>query len=601
MGGISHRKEHYRVLELPEIISGVFVLFVVLWDICFMPMVAGSGEREAFFSATHLLLCSLVIFNTLAVFTHVAAVIIRRTMPSRTLWLQLLLGLATCAAFLSVIWYELPPQMGIVILVLSFVMGGFSIVNIISYLRERRLGPVRGRARPWSPAVAFFTSMLSFVMVSTLILLTPGAAVSQLSFADAFFMSASATSITGLNTFNISELLTPLGKTVVLADIQIGAIGVMTFSYFVLIMAGKRLALRDSMNLSGILDQEGVQVIPSLIKAVIFVTLAVELLGALYFYSSWQGMPGIVQEHLWQRAVFLSVASFCNAGLLLDSTAPCIEGHLGTQLAMLLLMFAGTLGFGLYLEGITRLRRRLSGGRNPLLWSTHSWLVVRMTLIVTLVGAFGMGILGWLEPSAAAQTASGLGEGAANLSVGLWNAVGRSAGFELADISDYGVVYKLFLCFMMFVGGNPAGTGGGIYAPVFALCVLEVLRVLRGQPDVVLHSRRIARHTVERAMATVVLSIFWIAGTTMLLLLLEPAIAARPDGMLCLLFEEVSAYTTTGYSLGETSFELSALSKFLISFNMIFGRIGMFTFMMIFIRQREASPVKFPVTRLPLN
>ncbi len=601
MAGISHRKEHHHMLELPEIISGVLVLFVVLWEACFIPVEAAGSARRDFFNATHMLLCSLVLFNTLAVFSHVVAVIFHRAMPPRPLWTQLLVGLLSSAVFLSAVWYVLPPQMYIVSMLLSFMMGGFSIVNILTYIRERKLGPVRGRARAWSPAAVFFTGMLAFVMVSALILLTPGASYEQLSFADAFFMAASATSITGLAPINISQVLTPLGKAVILADIQIGAIGVMTFSYFVLIMVGKKLALRDSMNLSGMLDQEGVQVVPSLVKAVIFVTLTVELLGALFFYFSWQGVADIPQVNLWQRAVFLSISSFCNAGLLLDSAHTCINGHLGTQLAMLVLMFAGTLGFGLYLEGMTRLRRRLSGGRNPLLWSTHSWLVLRLTLIITLVGTFGMGLLGCFEPSAAVPAAeSTWNENLTNFGIGLWNSVGRSAGFTLTDIGEYGVVYKLFLCFLMFVGGNPAGTGGGVYAPVFALCVLEVLRVLRGQPDVVLHSRRIAHNTVERAMATVVLSIFWIAGTTMLLLLLEPGIAAQEGGLLRLLFEEVSAYTTTGYSLGATT-ELSSLSKFLISANMIFGRIGMFTFMMIFIRQRDALPVKYPVTRLPLN
>ncbi len=603
MAGISsHRKEHNRALELPEIISGVLVLFVVLWEACFMPVETGGGERQAFFNAAHLLLCSLVLFNTLAVLAHIVAVILRRCMPARSLWTQFIIGLFSCAAFLAPLLCAVPPQLYILTLLLSFCVGGFSILNLLGYWRERKLGPVKGRARPWSPAVVFFSGMVAFVLVSALILLTPGASHEQLSFEDAFFMAASATSITGLASFNISEALTPLGKAVILADIQIGAIGVMTFSYFVLIMVGKKLALRDSMTLSGMLDQEGVQVVPSLVKAVIFVTLTVELLGALFFYFTWQGAPGIPQENLWQRAAFLSISSFCNAGLLLDSSYICINSLIGTQLAMLVLMFAGTLGFGLYLEGLTRLRRRISGGHNPLLWSTHSWLVLRLTLIITLVGTLGLGLLGSLEPSAAsaAQAGQGVWDTLANFGSGLWNSVGRSAGFTLADIGEYGPVYKLFLCFLMFVGGNPAGTGGGVYAPVFALCVLEVLRVLRGEPDVVLHSRRIARNTVERAMATVVLSLFWIIGTTMLLLLLEPALAAQEGGLLRLLFEEVSAYTTTGYSLGVTA-EISPFSKFLISANMIFGRIGMFTFMMIFIRQRDALPVKYPVTRLPLN
>ncbi len=602
MPAISHRREHSRALELPEIISGVLVLLVVLWEACFMPAETGGGEREAFFNAAHLLLCSLVLFNTAAVLVHALAVIIRRSLPSRALCTQLFVGLLSCAAFLAPLRYALPPQIYILTLLLSFCVGGFALLNILSYCRARMQGPGRGRGRRWSPAEVFFTGMVAFVMVSALILLTPGASYQQLSFEDAFFMAASATSITGLSCFNISEVLTPLGKAVILADIQIGAIGVMTFSYFVLIMVGRKLALRDSMTLSGMLDQEGVQVVPSLVKAVIFVTLTVELLGALFFYFSWQGAEGIPQANLWQRAAFLAIASFCNAGLLLDSTAVCINGRIGTQVAMLLLMFAGTLGFGLYLEGITRLRRRLSGARNPLLWSTHSWLVLRLTIIITLVGTVGLGLLGCLEPSAAAVAGAGgsFAEALGNFGAALWNSVGRSAGFTLSDIGEYGPVYKLFLCALMFVGGNPAGTGGGVYAPVFALCVLEVLRVLRGEPDVVLHRRCIARNTVERAMATVVLSIFWIAGTTMLLLLLEPAIAAQEGGFLRLLFEEVSAYTTTGYSLGATA-EISAVSKFLISANMIFGRIGMFTFMMIFIRQRETSFIRYPVTRLPLN
>ena len=152
----------------------------------------------------------------------------------------------------------------------------------------------------------------------------------------------------------------------------------------------------------------------------------------------------------------------------------------------------------------------------------------------------------------------------------------------------------------MFVGGNPAGTGGGVYAPVFALSLLEVYRVLQGKQDLELHNRRIARNTVERAMATVVLSIFWIVFTTLLLMLLEPAVAQQPQGVVRLLFMEVSAYTTTGFDLGALP-QISDVSKLLISLNMLFGRVGMFTFMLIFIRQQEPNPIRLPETRLPLN
>ena len=126
------------------------------------------------------------------------------------------------------------------------------------------------------------------------------------------------------------------------------------------------------------------------------------------------------------------------------------------------------------------------------------------------------------------------------------------------------------------------------------------IRVLRGQHDVEMHGRRIARGTVERAMATVVLSIFWIVLTTMLLLLLEPGIARDPQGALRMLFLEVSAYTTTGFDLGVAP-HLSPVSRCIVALNMLFGRVGMFTFMLIFIKQKDPAPLRYPETRLPLN
>jgi trk system potassium uptake protein TrkH len=251
-------------------------------------------------------------------------------------------------------------------------------------------------------------------------------------------------------------------------------------------------------------------------------------------------------------------------------------------------------GFGVYLEGITRTKNYISGKRSARRWSTNSWLVLRVMLIVMVVGTCGLMLLAAFEPSAH------LARGTFNFWESMWNAIGRSAGFALTDIGDYGPVYQLFLAFLMFVGGNPAGTGGGVYAPVFALCLLEVYRVLRGKVDVELHNRRIARNTVERAMATVVLSIFWIVFTTLLLMLLEPAVAQQPQGLVKLMFMEVSAYTTTGFELGALP-QISDISKLLISLNMLFGRVGMFTFMLIFIRQQEPSPIRLPETRLPLT
>ncbi len=572
-------------------------MLVVLWEACFSGLATGTSELIKFLESTHLLLCAVVWFNTLTVLLHFISKLIHKESPGRFLGWQLSVGLAASFVFYGGIWEVLPAAFFRVSIILSFVIGIFSCITIVALWKERsRQSRPRSKSN-WSPAVIFFTWMIVFIIFSTMLLLTPGATKVPISFTDAFFTSASAISITGLTCVDVASTFTPLGKIVLLIDIQIGAMGVMTFSYFVLLMVGKQLAVRDRVAISSLLDQQGVNVIPALIKAVMFITFSVELIGATILYLLWQDAPGVPQDNLWFLALFHAVSAFCNAGISLfpqNMAEACVAHDKAVQGIMMMLTLAGTLGFGVYLEALTRLRNKLTGKRNPIRWHTHSWLVVRVTLIVMGVGTIGLALLAALEPSAHLQSAD------YDLWESLWNTIGRSAGFTITDISSYGQGYHLFLCLLMFVGGNPAGTGGGVFAPVVALCVLEVLRVLRGQQDLELHGRRIARNTVERAMATVVLSTFWIFAGTMLLTLAEPTIAQSFNGTIKLLFLEISAYTTTGFSICNPG-ELSDFSKFFISANMIFGRVGMFTFMLIFIKQKEPSPLRYPETRLPLT
>ncbi|MDO5472103.1 MAG: potassium transporter TrkG [Akkermansia sp.] len=590
-------EQQYRVLELPEIISGLLAMLIVLWEACFAELTSGPSELQKFEEGVHLLLCGVVCFNTLAVIIHFITKLVKRKSPGRFLWWQLATGVPATFTFIGGLNRWLPPFAFTLSIILSFILGIYSLITLVAIYRERKQLQKQRNKSQWSPAVVFFTWMVSFVLISTLLLLTPGATYTPINFTDAFFTCASAISITGLTCVDIAGTFTPLGKLVLLIDIQIGALGVMTFTYFVFLMVGKQLAVRDRVAISALLDQQGVNIIPALIKAVIFVTFGVEIIGATLLYLLWRQTPAAPQDLLWFRALFHAVSAFCNAGISLfpnNMAESCVAHDKAIQGVMMVLTLAGTLGFSVYLEIITRLHNRLKGKRNPLRWSTNSWLLVRVTLIILIVGTVGLTLLGLLEPSEHPQSAD------FNLWESTWNTIGRSAGFTITDISSYGQAYQLFLCALMFIGGNPAGTGGGVFATVFALCVLEVLRVLRGQQDLELHGRRIARNTVERAMATVVLSTFWIAASTLVLVMLEPTIAGKANGTLRLFFLEVSAFTTTGYSICDPA-ELSAFSKFFICANMLFGRVGMFTFMLIFIKQKSPSPVRYPETRLPLT
>ena len=632
---MADRVRQNRVLELPEIISGILVLGVVLWEACFEPKAEDAVTLALFNEGIHLILCGLVYFNTLSVLTNVvgnliyrlthkttgeAAVPVRRAArvgwalglvrrrlvhpaknaaPLPALLWQLAVGLAASFVFSGGVWDFLPVHAYWVSLFLGLMMGVFSIVNMVIYRRERRRSLQQGRRTKWSPAVVFFTMMVSFVLLSTLVLLTPGASLKPISMVDALFTCASATSITGLTCIDIASTLSPLGKLVVLADIQVGAMGVMTFTYSVLLMLGKRLTTQDSVAMSSILDQEGAIKTSELLKGLLVVTFSVEAIGAALLYWLWYGTPEIAPQHLWFYAIFHAVSAFCNAGITLfrNNMAQDFVAHsYSVQAVMMGLILAGTLGFGVYLEFLRRLRDRFTGQKPPRRWGTNTWFVVRVMGMVMLLGFVGLSLLSLCEPSAhAAQSVPQA------LWESLWNTIGRSAGFNLSDIDTYGPVYHFFMCVLMFVGGNPAGTGGGVFAPVVALCVLEVLRVLRGQQDVQMHGRRIARGTVERAMATVVLSIFWITASTMTLMLLEPTLTTQSgNGLLRMLYLEISAYTTTGFTIVSPA-ELSIYSKLLLTVTMLFGRLGMFTFMFLFIKPKPPQPFRFPETRLSLN
>ncbi len=584
-------------------LSGLLVLIAILWELGFLRTATLPADQlNSFMLSTHTLVSWITWFNTAVVITH-AFVYLRRglTVPRFVIW-QAVVGIIASICFVLCIHtftsHEVTSKLYWCSVLLGLVIGAFSIINVISWIVQLRSTKIKPTGSKWSPAVIFFTSMLAFILLSSVALMTPGATHDSIDFVDAFFMCSSATAITGLSSVDIESVFTPFGKAVILLNFQIGALGVMTFSYFVMMMIGKRLAVTDKATFSGILDQQGINIVPALIKSVVLVTLSVEIISAIFLYWSWKDIPALQNSPIWAHAIFHSVSCFCNAGISTFSAnmaAPFLQEARIGQIIMMITIFAGTIGFGVYLESFARLKNRLTGRKRSLRWSTHCWLVMRMTVIVIFFGTAILALISLIEPSAQSDRSW------MSLSwEALWNTVGRSAGFNLSDLNEYGPAYKLWLCVLMFIGGNPAGTGGGVFAPVIALCFLEIYRVLRAREDVEIHQRRIARATINRAMSTVVLAIVWIVLMTMIITILEPEIASKDNGMLRILFEEVSAFTTTGYSLGITG-ELSTSSKYILSFSMIFGRVGMFTFMMIFISQGEKKFLRYPETRLPLT
>ncbi len=585
--------------DAPERLTGLLVFFMLLAGLCVMPLDADSVKAYAFISLLHMGLCCIVWVHTALLLYYLFTPRRRRVLRNSLNLCQLILGVLCSGLMAGTLFHAINPQFFWLSLLLALIIGVLGVTDLGNYIRSRLPVASATHHRLWNSAVIFFVAMFSLVCISTVLLLSPGASVHPISFTDAFFMSVSAASNTGLCTVSVPKTFTWLGQTVLIVDMQIGTVSVMTFNYYVLLMVGQRLTAGDSISLSPNMDQGNVRNVPELIRSVIFVSLFVELVGAVCLYFCWKGDPGIPQDtaSLIGYSLFHSISTFCNFGLTLfpDNfvTASIHDAYL-VQTVMMVLIIAGTMGFGVYWEVITRARRRLHGQRNPLRWSTHSWFVLRVMLVVTVLGTIVLTLAGWLEPSGHEHSFF------SSFWDGLWNSVGRSTGINRTDHAEYGPVYKLLMTLLMFIGGNPAGTGGGVFAPVFAICVLEVFRVLRGEQDLVIYNRCIAPSTVARAVSTLILGTMWVFGTSVALLLLEPAIASPKNGALDMIFLSVSAFSTAGHTLTSPGV-LSDASKFLLAFSMMLGRVGMFTTILIFIRQRSAAPLRYPQTRLPLT
>ena len=155
--------------------------------------------------------------------------------------------------------------------------------------------------------------------------------------------------------------------------------------------------------------------------------------------------------------------------------------------------------------------------------------------------------------------------------------------------------YALFLGALMFIGGNPGSTTGGVHTTAFAVSCGEVARILQGKKDVVMHKRRIARNVVERAVITVILAGAWVGMMTTVMCFAEPRLSLER-----LFFVVVSSFATVGFSWNVTP-ELSDAGKWIIVFNMIVGRVGMVAFVLAFMKQPTKSPLRYPETRLPLS
>jgi trk system potassium uptake protein len=388
----------------------------------------------------------------------------------------------------------------------------------------------------------------------------PGVAREPLSALDALFMATSAVCITGLAVVDPATRLTFAGQLWLLLLVQLGGIGILTFTALVVRAVGRRTSLEVEEIVGG--AAAAVTSTPAqLLRSVLLATLAIELGGALLLWLLWGPRLGW-GEAAWP-ALFHAVSAFCNAGF--STFSDSLVGFASSPLTLLLigaLVVLGSMGF-LVLEDV-RLRR--AGLRKHLALSTRVGLYTSAILIALGSASF------LLFESHNVLAPLGALERAANA---FFMAVTpRSAGFNTVDYDSVTNASYLLTLILMWIGGSPVSTAGGVKTTTLALLVLLVWSRLRGSEHVTIGSRTVPELTLKRATGLALAGIVLLVLATLALLAAEaPDTGEDRVRFVRVLFEAQSALATAGLSMNLTA-TLSDAGKLVIVLCMFIGRIG---------------------------
>lgn len=435
------------------------------------------------------------------------------------------------------------------------------------------------RRRALSPAKVVALSFLAAIAVGTLLLLlpfsqTPGQPVSLL---DAFFTATSALCVTGLVVVDTGSAWTPFGQGVILLLIHIGGLGLVTLGTLLALLLGRRVGFQERLRVAAQVNALQVGGVVRLVRTIVLVALAFELLGALLLYPTFAELHGPGRGTFY--AFFHSVSAFNNAGFALypDSLMRFV-GDPVVNLVITSLFILGGLGYIVQLNVWANLRQPR---RFPL--TLHSRLVLLVTLLLCLGGTGMVLMLEWGNP----QTLGALPLPDRLLASFFQGVTPRTAGFNTLDYALFNEPTLLFTMLLMFIGGSPGSTAGGIKTVTFFVLVASALSMVRGRGELTLFGRRVSALTVVKAGSVALLSSS-IAVTALFVLS-----ATQDLPLLPLMFETFSAFGTVGLSTGVTG-ELNPAGKLLVIVLMYLGRIGPTTFAIALLQQAHADRIKYP-------
>lgn len=436
--------------------------------------------------------------------------------------------------------------------------------------RRTSSNPARMISASFAVVIAIGTLLLGLPISSKARVFTP--------LLDCLFTAASATCVTGLVVYDTYTHWSAFGHGVLLMLIQIGGLGLVTFTSFFNLVVGRKLGLRGMRLASESINSTSFGDVPYLLRMIITFTLAVEASGALllglYFVPRF-GLRGIA------ISVFLAISAFCNAGFDVlgflgeyTSLTSLNDSYLVLFTIMLLIIIGG-LGFIVWND--------LMAWRKTRTLLLHTKVVLLVTAFLLLLGTICFLLFEWNNPATLQPMSlkEKIGAGC------LQSVTMRTAGFNSIDLYSMRDATKVFSIVLMFIGAAPGSTGGGIKVTTIAVIVMTAVSISRGKDEPYLLGRRLSANVVYRSLAILFLGIV-VSGITAIVLILTCPLEQNGLTGVDAVFEAVSAFATVGVSSGVTAVT-NWVGKIALTLTMFIGRVGPVSFGLTLAAQQKVN------------
>lgn len=436
-----------------------------------------------------------------------------------------------------------------------------SVPDVVAGVRRflRTIGAWARHLSPRHPAQVIVLGFAAAILVGTGLLMLPTSRVGpgSATFLEALFTATSAVCVTGLIVVDTPVYWTGSGQVIILALIQVGGFGIMSFASLLGVLLARRLGLRSRISAAAETKSVGFGDVRNVLLGVLRITLLVEsvtavLLAARFLLGYGYGLG----EAVW-LGIFHSISSFNNAGFALFSDN--LIGFVGDPwicLPICAAVIVGGLGFPVLFE----LRRNF---RYPRKWHTNTRLVLGGTIILLVVGALFITAVEWSNPA----TLGALPAEERILAGFFQSTMTRTAGFNSVDFAHLDPVTLLAMDVLMFIGAGPAGTAGGLKITTFGVLFFILYTEISGGTAVNVFDKRLPRSVHRQAISIVLLAVGLVITATMFLML------TTDFGLDRILFEVISAFSTVGLSTGITA-AIPPAGQVVLILVMFAGRLG---------------------------